>query len=444
MKVRTVINFWQSFKGLFGRRVSLKDPVKWVVDWWGGPESATGVNVTTTTAMQLSSVFGCVKILRETIGSMPLIMYERIKTGKQRAFEHPLFNILRYSPNPEMSARQWLATVMGHLGLRGDSYNEIVFDQGGRVKELWPLTPQRVTLTRIKRSDGISGALQYEIDLPGGGIAYLAPENMLHIRAFSDDGLTGMSPIEAGIEVVGLGIAAQTHAAKYFANDATPGGFLEHPGNLSQPAQDRMRKAHEQEHMGVGKKFRLKILEENMKWKQGGISAKDSQLLESRKFQVEEIARLYRMPLHKLQNLDQASFSNIEHQSIEFLSDTIYPWLVLIEQEILLKLLTPIERKIYFPEFLIAGILRADIKTRYEAYAIGRQWGWLSADDIRRMENMNDLPDKQGAMYLVPMNMIPASMIGTEGQNSLLRAICADPKAAKKVLTNSSPDNEAS
>lgn len=370
-------------------------------------DTQSGVLVNETLALNLSAVYACVQVLSQTIGSLPLIVYQRTADGKARVIKHPLYRVLHDAPNPEMTSMSWRQAMLLHLCLWGNHYSEIERDSGGNPVALWPITPWRVNLKRV------DGQLVYGVGLDTG-MVYVPFANMLHIKGLSYDGLTGLPPMRAARESIGLSLAAQKYAAKFFANDARPGGILEHPGQLSDEASARLRKSFERAHEGLDNKFRVAVLEEGMKFNAVGIPPEDAQLLETRKFGVSEIARYFRMPLHKISDLERSTNNNIEHQAIEFVTDTIRPWLVNIEQELAFKLFTGD----YFAEFLIEGLLRGDIKTRYEAYAIGRQWGWLSADDIRERENLNKLPNGQGASYLTPLNMGNAGQTNSQGGNN--------------------------
>jgi len=370
-------------------------------------DTQSGVMVNENLAMNLSAVYACIQVLAQTIGSLPLHVYERTADGKSRATTHPLARLLHDAPNPEMTSMSWRQAMMLHLGLWGNHYSEIERTGYGDAVALWPITPWRVSLKRV------DGKLVYAVALDDG-MVYVPFQNMLHIKGLSYDGLVGLPPMRAARESIGLGLAAQKYAAKFFANDARPGGILEHPGQLSDEASARLRKSFERAHEGLDNKFRVAVLEEGMKFSAVGIPPEDAQLLETRKFAVSEIARYFRMPLHKISDLERSTNNNIEHQAIEFVTDTIRPWLVNIEQELSFKLFSGN----FFPEFLIEGLLRGDIKTRYEAYAIGRQWGWLSADDIRERENMNKLPNGQGASYLTPLNMGNAGQTDSQGGNN--------------------------
>jgi len=368
-------------------------------------DTQSGVLVNETLALNLSSVYACTQVLAQTIGSLPLHVYQRTADGKNRAASHPLYRLLHDAPNPEMTSMSWRQTIMLHLCLWGNHYSEIERNSAREPVALWPITPWRVSLKRV------NGQLVYAVMLDSG-VVNVPFADMVHVKGLSYDGLIGLPPLRAAKEAIGLGLAAQKYAAKFFANDARPGGILEHPGQLSDEAATRLRKSFERTHEGLDNKFRVAVLEEGMKFNAVGVPPEDAQLLETRKFGVSEIARYFRMPLHKISDLDRSTNNNIEHQAIEFVTDTIRPWLVNIEQELSFKLFSGD----YFPEFLIEGLLRGDIKTRYEAYAIGRQWGWLSVDDIRARENMNKLPNGQGDQYLVPLNMISADRTLTNSQ----------------------------
>jgi len=370
-------------------------------------DTQSGVLVNETLALNLSAVYACTQVLSQTVGSLPLHVYQRTADGKNRATNHPLYKLLHDAPNPEMTSMSWRQAIMLHLCMWGNHYSEIERNSAREPVALWPITPWRVSLKRV------NGQLVYSVALDSG-VVNVPFADMLHVKGLSYDGLIGLPPMRAAKEAIGLGLAAQKYAAKFFANDARPGGILEHPGQLSDEAAARLRKSFEKTHEGLDNKFRVAVLEEGMKFNAVGVPPEDAQLLETRKFGVSEIARYFRMPLHKISDLDRSTNNNIEHQAIEFVTDTIRPWLVNIEQELSFKLFSGD----FFPEFLIEGLLRGDIKTRYEAYAIGRQWGWLSADDIRERENMNKLPNGQGGQYLVPLNMGSGGNNGQAIQNT--------------------------
>ncbi len=384
--------------------LSLKNYQQWV-DLGLTSRVASGIQVSPGTAMQHSAVYACVRILSETIASLPLIIYERQKRGKRRAKEHYLYSILKDKPNDMMTSFEFREVTQSHRVLWGNAYSHIDYDGAGRVRELFPLRPDRM----IKIEDaGNERSFWYQ--LPGGEVRKYPQSEIWHQRGLGGDGRIGYSPIKLARQSIGLGMAAEEFGARFFGNDARPGGVLVHPGSLSPEAQDRMRESWASKHGGLDKSHKVAILEEGLTYQEIGIPPEDAQFIETRKFQIQEVARIYRIPPHMLADLERATFSNIEHQSIEFVMHTIRPWLVRWEQSISQNLMLEKDRKRYYPEFLVEGLLRGDITSRYQAYATARQNGWMSANDIRELENMN--PVDGGDVYLVPLNMIPANEVG--------------------------------
>ena len=391
---------------LFERRdasLSLTNYQQWV-DLGIIDQTASGVSVTPMKALQHSAVYACVRILAETVASLPLIMYERLERGKRRATEHQLYELLKDRPNEAMTSFEYREALQGHLGLWGNAYSSVVYGPTGQVQELWPLRPD--CMLQIVKLDG---RWVYHYQLPSGETRWLDEFHVWHLRGMGSDGRIGYSPIRLMRHAIGLGMAAEEYGARFFSNDATAGVVLQHPKTLSDDAKNRIRESWEEGHQGLSKKHRMAILEEGMTAEKITIPPDDAQFLQTRKFQLQEIARMYRIPPHMLADLDRATFSNIEHQSIEFVIHTIRPWLVRWEQSIAQRLMLAKDRARYFPEFLVEGLLRGDVVSRYEAYAKGRQNGWLSANDIRELENMN--PVKGGDVYLVPLNMVPATSV---------------------------------
>ena len=394
------------FRPWLERRTHPSQPANWFLEMFRQP-TASGVNVTHQTSLQSAAVFACVRILAESVGMLPLIMYERLSDGgKRRAIDHPLYELLHRLPNPEMTSMELRETLVGHQTLWGNAYAEIEFDNGGRVRGLWPLRPDRTTPERV------NGCLVYKVTLPTGGQVGLPFERVLHIRGLSYDGVRGYDPISLARQSIGLALATEEFGSRFFGNGSQLGTVLEHPGKLSDEAHERLKKSVEMRHQGLSNAHRLMILEEGMKVESMGVPPENAQFLETRKFQVAEIARLYRIPPHMLADLERATFSNIEQQSLEFVIYTLMPWLTRWEQAIYRDLLTPNERPRYFAEHLVDGLLRGDIKSRYEAYSIGRQNGWLSANDVRTFENLN--PIEGGDVYLIPLNMVPANQAGVD------------------------------
>lgn len=396
------------FGQLFQKRnnISLAD-LDAVISNQSGGGTATGKIVTPGSALYSVPVFACVTILTDTISSLPLLLYRRLPGGgKERADSHPLYRVLHDQPNGEMTSMEWRETMVGHLALWGNAYCEIERDAyTGDVVGLWPLRADSMTPVRLP-----DGRLGYEYRLPNGSSKGFYANLILHMRLWGGDGITGYSPIRMARQAIALGQAAEEYGARFFGNDSRPGGVLEHPGKLTPEGAKRLKDGWEAAHKGLTNAQRVAVLEEGVKWQQVGIAPEDAQFLETRSFQTAEIARLFRIPPHLISDTERSTSwgTGIEEQNIGFVVYTVRPWVKRIEQRLMASLLTPIEQKTLFVEHLLDGLLRGDIQRRYSAYSIGRQNGWLSADDIRELENMNPLPDGQGKLYLVPMNMIPA------------------------------------
>jgi HK97 family phage portal protein len=391
---------------LFERRdatLSLTNYKQWV-DLGLASGTASGVSVTPEGALAHSAVYACVRILAETMASLPLIMYERLERGKRRAEDHYLYTLLKDQPNEFMTSFEYRETLQGHLALRGNAYSLVDYDGSGRVTSLFPLRPDRM----LQIVEGGDRRL-FHYMLPSGEMRWFDNLHIWHLRGMGSDGLYGYSPIHLARQAIGLGMAAEKYGALFFSNGAEPGVILQHPSKLSDDAYKRIRKSWDKMHGGLDKKHRMAIVEEGMTVEKIGIPPDDAQFLETRKFQLQEIARIYRIPPHMLADLDRATFSNIEHQAIEFVVHTIRHWCVRWEQSIKACLMLEAERKRFFPEFLVDALLRGDILSRYQAYAAARQNGWFSANDIRELENMN--PIEGGDVYLVPLNMVPTEQI---------------------------------
>lgn len=368
----------------------------------GGFPTSTGIDINDNSAMGVMAVYAAVRLLAETIGSLPGHVMRETDKGKEKARSHPLYRIIHEQPNPEQTAMEWRENAMAHLLLRGNHVSEKQLDGGGRVIALWPIHPDRV---RIER-DAATGPLVYCVKVPPSNVEVrLRASQVLHLRGLGSNGVTGFSPLAIGRNAIALALAAQEYGARLFKNDTKPGGVLEHPGKLSTPAYDRLKASIEQEHQGLTNAHRMMILEEGMKWNQVGINPDDAQFLESRKFSVTEIARLFNLPPHLLRDLERATFANIEHQGIDFVVNSLRPWLVRFEQRMAIDLLSDSDRVAHFIKFNVDALLRGDIKTRYEAYQIAKMNGWINADEIRELEDMNPLPDGLGEDYWQPLNL---------------------------------------
>ena len=371
--------------------------------------STSGKTVTERSAMQMTAVYSCVRILAEAIAGLPLHLYTyKEDGGKEKAIGHPLYLLLHDEPNPEMSSFVFRETLMTHLLLWGNAYAQIIRNGKGEVVALYPLMPNRMTVDRDS-----SGQLFYSYQMNNSdaptmkaGTVILKPSDVLHIPGLGFDGLVGYSPIAMAKNAIGLAIATEEYGAKFFANGATPGGLLEYPGTVKDP--DRVRESWNKGFSGSQNAGKVAILEEGMKYTPISIAPEQAQFLETRKFQINEIARIFRVPPHMVGDLEKSSFSNIEQQSLEFVKYTLDPWVVRWEQSLSRALFTPEEKKQYFFKFNVEGLLRGDYQSRMNGYATARQNGWMSANDIRELENLDRIPAEEGGdLYLINGNMLP-------------------------------------
>ena len=376
--------------------------------------STSGKAVTERTAMQMTAVYSCVRILAEAVAGLPLNLYHYLPDGgKEKSYDHPLYRLLHDEPNPEMSSFVFRETLMTHLLLWGNAYAQIIRNGKGEVVALYPLMPNRMTVDREE-----NGQLYYsynrssdEAPTMNGSTVILKPSDVLHIPGLGFDGLVGYSPIAMAKNAIGMAIACEEYGAKFFANGAAPGGVLEHPGTIKDP--QRVREAWQSQFGGSGNSNKIAVLEEGMKYTPIGISPEQAQFLETRKFQINEIARIFRVPPHMVGDLEKSSFSNIEQQSLEFVKYTLDPWVIRWEQSIMRRLLTEDEKKQYFVKFNLEGLLRGDYQSRMTGYATARQNGWMSANDIRELENLDRIPTEDGGdLYLINGNMLPLANAG--------------------------------
>jgi HK97 family phage portal protein len=384
------------------RRMTIQDMDTWMDRAISGMPTASGVAVNDQSALSCMAVYAAVRLLSETIGSLPGHVMRTTEIGKEKALTHPLYQIIHEQPNPEQTAMEWRETAMCHLLLRGNHYSEKQYDNAGRLIALWPIHPDRVKVER----QSADAPLSYVIKIPGvGKEVRIGQDRMLHLRGLGSNGVTGFTPNSIARDALGLAIAAQEYGARLFKNDTRPGGVLEHPLKLSDPAFKRLKTSIENEHQGVTNAHRMMILEEGMKWHQVGINPDDAQFLESRKFSVTEVARMFNIPPHFLRDLERATFSNIEQQAIEFVVYSLRPWLVRFEQRLKIELLSPQDRVTHFIKFNVDGLLRGDIAARFNAYQVAKQNGWLNADEIRELEDLNPMPAGKGEDYWQPVNI---------------------------------------
>ena len=366
--------------------------------------TSAGKPVNEHTAMQMTAVYSCVRILSETLAGLPLHVYRYNDSGgKEKYLKHPLYKLLHDEPNPEMTSFAFRETLMSHLLLWGNAYAQIIRNARGEVIALYPLMPNKMTVDRDSKGRLFYLYSRTSDDAPTLGDdsqVYLAPSDVLHIPGLGFDGLIGYSPIAMAKNAVGLAIATEEYGAKFFANGAAPGGVLEHPGTIKDP--QKVKESWNSAYQGSQNAHRVAVLEEGMKYQPIGISPEQAQFLETRKFQINEIARIFRVPPHMLADLEKSSFSNIEQQSLEFVKYTLDPWVVRWEQSMCRALLMESEKPIVFIKFNVDGLLRGDYVSRMSGYATARQNGWMSANDIRELENLDRIPAEFGGdLYLI-------------------------------------------
>ena len=339
------------------------------------------------------------RVIAETIASLPLHVYKVTDTGSEKATQHSLYRLLHDEPNREMTSFVMRETMLTHLLLWGNSYSQVIRTGRNQIDSLYPLLPDHMEVDRDSK-----GKLTYTYTTSEGRIYRLAPEEVLHIPGLGFDGVVGYSPIALEKNAIGLGLAAEEYGSKFFSNGARPSGILTHPNTVKNPKV--LRESWNAAYGGSSNSGRVAILEEGMKFETISMPNNEAQFLETRKFQVSEICRIFRVPPHLAGDLEHATFSNIEHQSISFAVHTIRPWLVRIEQAINRSLFSEREKVHFYAQFNIDGLMRGAYKERMEGYAIARQNGWMSANDIRELENMNPIPDSEGGnTYLVNGNM---------------------------------------
>ena len=398
------------------------DFTKWVSSV-SGRQSSAGTMVNTETALAVSALRACVTLLAESVAQLPCELYRRTeKGGRERATDHSVYDLLRVQPNKKDTAFEYFEQAQGSLGLEGNSYSLINRDGSGYITELIPVNPKKVAV--LKGSDGLPYYRLTELN-------ETLPMRMVHhVKSFSVDGFVGLSPIYTNADSIGLAMATDQHASAVFQRGATMAGVIEAPVDAAkikeQDSVDRLLDKFTERHGGgLRNAFSVAFLQDGMSYKQLAMDNEKAQLLESRSFGVAEICRLYKVPPHMVQHMEKSTTwgSGIEQMSLGFVIYTLLPWLKRTEAALMRDLLLPEERKDFYIEFNISGLLRGDQKARYESYAIGRNWGWLSVNDIRRMENMPPIPG--GDRYLTPLNMVDS--------NQMQSAMNATPDQMKEI-----------
>lgn len=377
----------------------LSNPDAWVLALLGQGRPRSGSYVDEQSAMRLTAVYSCIRFLAETVGSLPLATFRKgTDDAVNAAPTHYLDSLLHDQPNEFMTSAVFREAMQGHVVSWGNGYAEIEYNGAGRIAAFWPMLPNQC------RPDVYQpGKLRYVVTQAGQN-KYLEPEQVLHVPALGFDGICGYGPIAMARRSIGLAISAEDYSGRFYQNDARPGMVLKHPALLSDEAYKRLKDSWNADHQGTDNAWRPHILEEGLSIEIPSISQVDQQFIEGRKFSVNEICRIFRVPPHFVFELDRATFSNIEQQSLEFTIYNLRPWLVKWEQELKRKLFGIGSQ--YFAEFNVEGLLRGDFKSRMEGYGVAVQWGLKTRNQIRRIENEPPLPtDQRGEEIMVPVNM---------------------------------------
>lgn len=385
------------------RDLSLTNPKAWNPSLWNlmGSQSHAGVNVNEDTALNYSAVFNAIALISGTVATLPLHLMRKKASGQSLATDKRVYRVLHDIANPEMTAMTLKEVLTAHILAWGNCYAEKVIDDRNNIYELWPIAPNRVRMAR-----GADRQLRYVIKMPSGEEIVLRRDKILHVPGLGFDGWQGYSVITRARESIGLGMAAEEFGALHFGSGTHPGVVVSHPSKLSQEAHDNLKGDLVNKYSGLGKSHRLLLLEEGMSIEKIGFSPEDSQFLETRQFQIPEIARWFNLPPHKLKDLTKSSFNNIEQEQISFVTDSILPWLVRFEQHYNMQLLTEQERnrKLYF-KHIVEGLLRGDAESRGNFYNQMFMIGGMSINEIREKEDLN--PIQGGDEHFVPLNMIP-------------------------------------
>jgi len=393
--------------GIFGKSdLRLNDPKAWDSTLWNlrGSQSLSGETVTEETALTYSAVWNAIVLIAGTVGSLPLHLMRQSGKTKQIASDTRIYPLMHTQWNSYMTAMGGRECMMAHLLIWGNGYAEKVTNGYGEITALWPIPPNRVTNIAMREED-----LWYEIRV-GSGSTWLPRSKILHIPGLGFDGFIGYSAIGMARKSIGLGMAMETFGSNYFGQGTHPGVIVSHPNQLSADAHANLKKSLTEGYSGLGKTHRLLLLEEAMKIEKIGIPPEDSQFLESRQHQITEIARWFNLPPHKLKDLTKSSFNNIEQEQISFVTDSILPWLIRLEQNYNTQLLTnqQIRQNLYF-KHIVEGLLRADAKSRAEFYRLMIQSTIMTPNEAREKEDLNPSDNPMADELFVMVNTLPLS-----------------------------------
>ena len=376
-------------------------------DFWDEPISKwrDQAEVSPHEALSSTPVWAAVNLIAGTIGSLPLVLYRELENGgKERAGDLPLYDLLRWQPNGFQTAVEFMEMGQGHLCLRGNAFFRLETNRADELTAIVPLHPDRMKLKLL--SDGV---IEYHYKSGMGAARVFSSEEILHVKGLSGDGLIGYSPITMSAGSIALSKAAERYGSRFFQNSATPSGILSHPGKLKPEARSNIKKSWQSAH-GAGKQHSVALLEEGLSWTALSVTPEEAQFLETRKFQAEEICRLFNVPPHLLMLLDRSTFSNVVEQNKAFAVNCIRPWAIRWEQAIRKSILERFGDSSLFTEFEMVALLRPDTMARAQANAILLQNGALTIDEWRARENMNPLDSRAGEVHWMPLNIAPVAV----------------------------------
>ena len=388
-------------------------------------ETEIGIDVTPDVAMRFSTVYSCVRVLAEDIAKLPLIVYKKTPNGRERVDDFWLTRLLA-QPNPFQTGFEFREMQQAHIELSGDFY-AIKTIVRGEIRELLPVPPWRMTCELLP-----NWTLKYTLQMPDGTMQPIPTENVYHVRGLSLNGFKGISPVGYARETISFAIGLRKYGNKLFRNGANVGGVLQHPGELSEEAALRLKQSFEEKYANLDNAHKVLLLEEGTTFQTTGMKADDAQFLESRKYTRSEICGIYRVPPHMVGDLERATFSNIEQQSLDYVQNGLLGRVRRLEARMAMALLKETERKDYYVEHLLDGLLRGDFKTRMSGYQIAILSGWMNRNEVRRLENMNPGPSELDE-YLAPTNMTTAQLLTEpEPEPEPAPALPSDPQQQPK------------
>lgn len=393
--------------------VSLNDPA--LKNLWGMSSSVSGVNVTPENSLRISGWYAGIRIISSAIGKTPFITYKRLKVGRERAVDHPVYDILHDQPNPLMTSMEFFSMSQAHLLLWGNSFSLIERDGAGNVVALWPMHPSRVRIQIVNLAGSRMRIFYYHYP-EGGGEQQLPMDNVLHVRGLSSDGILGYSPVDLQREALGLAKVEEEYRARFFKNDARPGAIIEYPGKMSDQAFQRFKEDWQNTYGNLGGKYKVGFLEQGLKWHDVGVPPEAAEFIEGRKFQLEEIARILGVPLVLLQSTEKSTTwgSGVAEILRQFLEGVLLDWFTTWAKRVNVSLFTPTERKTYFCEHELKNYLRGDPKTEAEVLQLMRRNAIINGNEWRSILNLNALPGDLGEKYIIEANMTTMDKVGEE------------------------------